>query len=94
LHVLRQRGRDADVARDPDPQPRALDLDLGETGFVQQQCEFTDQRTVTALEFWECFVVRLARHMLIRNLLLGDARMHQAFALAPILAARPLIASR
>jgi len=30
----------------------------------------------------------------IRNFLLGDGRRRQAFAVTPILAARPLIASR
>ena len=53
---------DADVARDPHPQAGALDLDLGETGLVQQQREFADERAVVAFEFCGCLVVRLARH--------------------------------
>ena len=62
LEIRRHRGGDADVARDPHPQAGAFDLDLGETGLVEQQCEFANQRAVVALEFRGFGIVRLARH--------------------------------
>ena len=39
----RHRGCDADVARDAHAQARALDLDLGEVGFVEQQRQLADR---------------------------------------------------
>jgi len=60
----RHRCGDADVTRDPHPQARAFDLDLGETGFVKQQCKFANKRAVAAFEFCGGCVVRLARHVL------------------------------
>src|SRR5258706_6545373 len=94
LNIRRQRCRDRDVARNPHPQSRALDLDLGEIGLVKQQGEFADQRAVVALGFCGGLVVRLARHDLDPELSKrGDGRLRQAFALTPILAARPEIAS-
>src|ERR1700722_2435048 len=63
--------RDADVARDPQPQARMFDLDLGETGLVQQKCEFANKRAVAAGELCGCFIVRLARHALDPELSAG-----------------------
>ena len=95
LHIRRHRCCDADVARDAYPQAGALDLDLGQAGFVKQQSEFANERAVVAGEFCGCFVVRLARHDLDPELsAVVTRRWRQAFALAPILAARPDIASR
>jgi len=92
LKACRHRGRDADVARNP-PQARALDLDLGQTGLVEQQGEFTNERTVVAFEFLGWFVVRL-RAIFDPELSVSGKRTRQAFALTPILAARPVIGSR
>ena len=50
LEVRRHRRRDGDVARDPHPQARALDLDLGQAGLIQQQREFANERAVVALQ--------------------------------------------
>jgi hypothetical protein len=62
LDVLRYRRCNADIAGDSQPQARALDLDLGETGLVEQQREFADKGAVVAFEFCGWFVVGLARH--------------------------------
>ncbi len=46
------RGRDADIACDPHPQARALDLDFSEIGLVEQRREFADKRAlVTGFDF-------------------------------------------
>src|SRR6202034_1139627 len=62
---------DADVARNPQPEARTFDLDLGETGLVQQKCEFANKRAVAAGELCGCFIVRLARHALDPELSAG-----------------------
>jgi hypothetical protein len=58
----RYRSGNAYIARDAHAKARALDLDFGETGFIQQQSEFTNERSVAGCELCGCFVVRLARH--------------------------------
>src|ERR1700730_11291492 len=51
LDASGHRCRDRDIARDPHPKARALDLDLGETGLVQQQRELANERAVVAPGF-------------------------------------------
>jgi hypothetical protein len=56
-------GSNADVTRDAHAQTGALDLDLGEVGFIQQQRQFADHAAIVA-GFRRCglCVVRLAGH--------------------------------
>ena len=94
LEIRRHRGGDADVARHPHPQAGALDLDFGEAGLVQQQRELANERAVVAGGFAAVLSSGWRAMILIRNFLCDEDGCRQAFALTPILAARPVIASR
>ena len=80
----------------PKPQSEAkagpFDLDLGEAGLIEQKCELADERGILAGKLYGCFVVWLARHVLIRMFCVKRER--QALGLMPSLAARPWMARR
>jgi hypothetical protein len=62
LVARRHRCSDADVARDPDPETCAFDLDLGQAGFVEQQRKLANERAVVAGKLCSGFFVWLERH--------------------------------
>ena len=61
------RSGNTQIARHTHPKACTFDLDLGQTGFVEQQREFTNERSVAGCKLCGFFVVRLARHDLGPN---------------------------